>query len=240
MSETPSPAPTQAPTPAPVPPAATTTSPAPSDKPSLVGGSAPAEWKEYTPDETKTAEENAALKAEHDKSKPAPAEPKTPAFEPVDLSKIKLPEGFSIPEETGKELTTILNDQSLSRSELTQKLIDLQAKSVTDLTKSLSEKGKEDWDKVQEGWREQCQKDPDIGGEKLKVAEAAMGQLLDTYGTRELRAVFDLTGAGNHPEMVKFLTKIAAKLNEPAAPAPATPGSTPKDAAKIMFPSMKG
>jgi len=251
MSETPSPAPT--PTPTPANPALTTPpqpnpSPAPTPTPeapkSIIGGSAAPEWKEYVPDPAKSDEENAAAKTAHDATKPPAPEPvKPPAaaeLTPIDFSKdVKLPEGFTVNETQSKEFTDIVNDHSLSRAQMAQKLVDLQAKSITELTTALSEKGKTDWDKVQTDWRKQCQQDPVIGGDKLPATEAAIGRLLDTFGDREARAAFDLTGAGNHPAIVRMLTKIGAKLNEPAPPPPPNPGNTEADAARKMFPTMK-
>lgn len=219
-------------------PAATTEAPK-----SVIGGSAAEAWVEYAPDATKTAEENAALKTAHDATKPAVEAPKpVPAseFAPIKFADaVKLPEGFTVVPEQATEFESILNDPSLSRAQLAQKLVDFQAKNLAALTTGLSEKGKTDWEGLQDNWRELCQKDPAIGGDNLPKAEAAMGRLLDTYGDRETRAIFDLTGAGNHPAMVKFLVKIAAKLNESGPTPPPNPGSTGRDAASIMFPSMK-
>lgn len=249
MSETPSapiPAPTPTPPiPAPTPTPVATTPPAtipatdPAPKPSIVSAAAVPEWKEYAPDATKTAEENTALKAAHDATKPTTAPAVVPAasvLTAIDFAKdIKLPEGFVVDKPTSDEFTNIVNDHTLTRPQMAQKLVDLQTKALT----SLSEKGKADWETLQEDWRTKTHADPVVGGNNFAAVEANISRLLTTFGDTELRSVFDLTGAGNHPRMVKFLNAIAVKLNEPLPSPPADPSGGVKDPAAAMFPTMK-
>lgn len=210
---------------------------------SIIGASAAPEWKEYVPDAAKSADENTALKTAHDATKPAPVAEAVKAatvFEPIEFAKaVKLPDGFAPVAEQVTEFESILNNPNLSRAQLAQALVDFQAKNLSALTSGLSEKGKTDWETLQTDWRALCQKDPVIGGDKLPLAEAAIGKLLDVYGDAETRAIYDLTGAGNHPAMVKFLVKVAAKLNEAGPTPPPTAVSVDGDIASRMFTSMK-
>lgn len=215
-------------------PAATTDAPK-----SIVGDAAAPAWAEYVPDTAKSADENAAAKTAHDATKPAPVAEAAPTFTPIDFAKdVKLPEGVVVDENVSKEFTAIVNDPKLSRAEMAQKLVDLQIKNAGDASTKLSETGKQNWETLQTDWQKLCQTDPDIGGDKLPVAEQNIGRLLDTFGTPALRAVFDLTGAGNHPEMVKFMNKVQVKLDEykePSPPPPPNAGSTDQSLAARMF-----
>jgi len=178
------------------------------------------------PDPAKSEADNATAKAAHDATKPAApaAAPDPKAVAPIDFSKdIKLPEGFVADEALSKEFTDVINDDKLSRAERAQKLIDLQAKAMA----SLSEAGKTAWNTLQTDWQAKVQADPDVGGAKLPSVLQNISTLLDNYGTRELREVFTLTGAGNNVEMVKFLNKIAAKLNEGGPVSGAPPNTAP-------------
>lgn len=226
-----SPAPTTPP--ASNPPAAPAAPAAPA---SLVGNAPPpATWAEYVPDPAKSAEENATAKAAHDATKPAPVAPAAadPALTaPLDFKSIKIPEGFQVDEALSNEFTEIVNDDKLSRADRAQKLIDLQAK----LMSGLSERGKTEWNNLQADWTQKTQADPDVGGAKLPAVLQDIGTILDTYGTPELREVFTLTGAGNHPEMVKFLYKIAGKLKE-GGPVSGAPTSQPGGDAKSLYPN---
>lgn len=161
-------------------------------------------------------------------------EPKTETpIEPIAFDKLTLPEGLEIPPEMGAKFTEILNDADLTPAARAQALIDLQAQ----VAKEASEKGSQAWADLQTKWQDEVKSDPEVGGTKLEPMLTSISQLLDQYGTPELREVFATTGAGNRVEVVKFLGKIAADLAEgkPALGAPTTPSIT----AASLYPSMK-
>lgn len=148
---------------------------------------------------------------------------------------MKVPEGFELDPILGGEFVTLMNDEAKTPAERAQGLIDLQAKAV----KAMSEKAMADWDKLQTTWQGEMESDPEIGGDKLEANLSKISTLLNVHGTPELREVLNATGAGNHKEVARFLTKIANALGE-SLPAPANvPGSGERDPAKTMFPNMK-
>lgn len=102
--------------------------------------------------------------------------------------------------------------------------------------KAASEAGSAQWNELQETWRAEVSKDAEIGGEKLQPTLGSISKLLDRYGSPEVRAAFDLTGAGNNPQVIKFLAKVAKDLGEPG-PISGQPGSPPRSAAEILFPN---
>jgi len=140
-----------------------------------------------------------------------------------------------MPEASRDEFMKLINDPNLSRGQLAQRLLDMQIKTL----QGLSEEGKASWDATQQEWAGKVQSDPTYGGDKLPKVVEEIGTLIDTFGDDELRGVFDLTGAGNHLAMVRFLHKIAVKLNEAPAPTPATPVTQAAEVANRLFPSMK-
>jgi hypothetical protein len=111
--------------------------------------------------------------------------------------------------------------------------------SIVKAAQAASEASSNAWTEMQNQWREEVKADPEIGGDKLQPALGRIGRLITEYGSDKLPAVFDLTGAGNNPEVIKFLDKIAAKLVE-GGPVSGQPTSTKTDAASRLFPSMKG
>jgi hypothetical protein len=157
-----------------------------------------------------------------------------PAFEALTPESFKLPEGFETDEETTKGFLDIMNDEKLTRAELAQKLVDYQAGLMT----KMSEAGAKLFADQQEEWQNAARADPDIGGEKLAPALGQIAGLLDKYGSPELRTVFDVTGAGNNPLMIKFLSKIAADLSE-GGPVLGAPPVSQASLAERMYPSMK-
>lgn len=157
-------------------------------------------------------------------------------FVPISATDIKMPEGLTADEPTMKSFIDIINDQALKPAERAQKLIDLQAS----VNAKASEAGSAEFDALQTTWQTQVKDDPEIGGANFETTMSNIGKVVDQYGTPELRQVMDMTGAGNHPEVCRFLNKIAKDLTEPTTPANGVPGATAASAASKIYPTMKG
>lgn len=171
-------------------------------------------WKEYTPDATKSEADNAAAKAEHDKTKPA-AEPAKSGDPPAAFAadKVVIPEGMAKDEKALGEFATIMNDDKLSPMERGQKLIDLQA----GLIKQVSDANTKAWTDLQDQWTKEAKADKDIGGDKLAPTQQMISKVIDSLGpdsAKSFREALDLTGAGNNPAIIKGLAKLAAQLVE--------------------------
>lgn len=184
-------------------------------------GAPPTETK--PPVEEKTAEQKAADEAA--------AKANDTRANPFKADEIKLAEGFEVDEATTKSFVDVVNKFGLPRDAVAE-LVTLQSNAM----KAASEKGSALWTKMQEDWQKEIQADPDIGGEKLKENLGAVAKVLDKYGTPDLRAAFDLTGAGNNPHVIRFMAKIAKELNEPG-PTTGVPASGAKDPAATLFPN---
>lgn len=61
-------------------------------------------------------------------------------------------------------------------------------------------------------WAKATTADPEIGGKALQENLAAGRRALATHGTPELKALLDNTGLGNHPEVVRFFTRIGKTI----------------------------
>jgi hypothetical protein len=174
----------------------------------------PAPWVEYVPDPAKSEDENAAAKAEHDKSKPAAAPAPVPGSPPPALApdQITLPEGFERDDASLGKFTEIMNAE-LTPQDRANQLIALQA----EVMKGVSERANQAFIDMQQQWQDEIRADPALGGEKLDPA----------------------TGAGNNPHMIRFLHGLADKQAEGKP----TPGGTPTPAPQAMeqrfYPSMK-
>lgn len=196
----------------------------------------PAPWQEYVPDTNKTAEENAAAKAAHDATKPAaPAPQAVPPPTAVAPDKLVLPEGFERDEAALGKFAEIMNAE-LSPQDRANQLIALQA----EVMKGVSERANQAFIDTQQQWQQEVLSDPDIGGEKLDPALGEIAKLIDTYPhAAELREMFVVTGAGNHPHMIRFLLRLARERAEGKP----TPGGTPtpahKSTAERLYPSMQ-
>lgn len=163
-----------------------------------------------------------------------PKEPEAPA-EPLTAADITFPDGVEVNEELRDEFLSVVNNRELSPKEQAQALVDLQLKAA----QAASEAGSNAWTEMQTKWKDEVKADPEVGGEKLQPALGRIGRLIDEYGSKELTATFDLTGAGNNVHVIKFLDKLAAKLTEPG-PVSGAPANAEVDKAARLFPSMKG
>lgn len=212
---------------------------------------------EFTPDPAKSEAENAAAKEAFEKakndSKPPPETPEAKAARekaekeaadkaaadkandtkanPFKLEEIKLPEGFEADKPTQEKFVSLVNKHGIPRHVVSE-LIALQA----DATKAASEAGSKLFDDTQAAWQDEVKKDPDIGGDKLPGVLAGIAKMIDQADDpAKLREALDLTGAGNHPVVIKWLNKFSAQFNEPGSVPRGDPGGQGLSAADRIF-----
>lgn len=191
--------------------------------------------------ETSTAAttETPTTEAQAPVTEAAPEAPKVeaeaaPEFVPLTADNIQFPEGVEVDEGVRDLFLDVLNDQELSSADRAQALVDLHVQ----MSQATSETSSQAWADLQESWQNEVRNDPDIGGHKLEGHLSNIGKVLDQYGTPELRAVMDQTGAGNNIHVVKFLANLAKDVTEGSyAQGMAAPVSE-LSAAERMFPSM--
>lgn len=157
-----------------------------------------------TPDPTKTASTTDVGK-EPEKT----AEGDKPAA--ITIDDLKVPEGFDKNDPAAKEFLDIINSGEKNSG---QKLIDLYAK--------VQEQNMQFWLDTNAKWQEELRADQQYGGAKLEPGLANVSKLIKEFSAghgggeveQTLRAAFDQTGAGNHPQIVKFLIWTANQLSE--------------------------
>ena len=96
-------------------------------------------------------------------------------------------------------------------------------------------------------WAEQTKSDKELGGDSLaeNLSVAKLG--MDTFGTPELKSLFDAPseknpdglGLGNHPEVIRLLHRAGLQVKEDGELASGDGGKAENDASlKRMYPSM--
>ena len=137
------------------------------------------------------------------------------SFEPIAADAITLPEGVERDEEAITGFLEIMNNQELSRADLAQKLVDYQVSAQQKGMEASVEAATSLWDQTQDEWRTAAEALPEIGGEALPATLAQIKKGLIAAGADE--STFDamnLTGAGNHPAIIKVLHKLTASVTE--------------------------
>lgn len=179
---------------------------APADPPAgeQPAGEQPAasEWKEYENNPAKSDEENAAAKAEHDKTKPVAEEDKVPEDGKYAL---KMPDGVPLDEKLLEAVAPTFKELGLSHK---------QAQSLADKFIAHQTAQAEQWGQTVEGWANQARQDPEIGGVKWDNTVQAATSVVRRFGNEGLREYLNASGGGNHPEMIRFMAKVAAVIGE--------------------------
>jgi hypothetical protein len=160
---------------------------------------------------------------------------------------LKMPEGMTLDEAALGEATPVFKELGLT-GEQAQKLADVYAKQV----QKLAAQSAETWKKQHEGWVKSMVGDAEFGGDgKLAVKDGKLagassdliGRAINKVGGEQAHAfkeMLDMTGAGNHPEMARFLYRVGKMVGEGSvvrgdAAAPAG-NSLPQE---VLYPSMK-
>lgn len=181
------------------------------------------------PDDAKAGDHAGDVKAE-DKAD-GEGEDKSGDDEPgeLDMSKIEAPEGFEMDEEALKAAEPVFKELGLSQQQA-QKLVEFygerlaamsetQASAMTETTEKWVSDIKGEW------------------GDKFDENVAIAAKAVE-YGGDELREALNLTGAGNHPAVIKFFHQIGRQLSEDGFQGQ-KPAAAQGDWMKGLYPSMQ-
>lgn len=189
-------------------------------------------WKPYADDPAKSKEENDAARAEHELTNPDHPLNKVPEDGKYQF---EMPEGIELDAKMAEAMSPVLKDIGLTQGQA-QKL----AENLAAYTKQKAEAGAKEWADINTGWVSAAKKDAEIGGANwdgsVKVAQSALAR----FGTPELARFLTESGGGNHPEVIRFMTRVGNAISEDR---PANGGGdgkgTPAEAAHVLFPSDK-
>ncbi|MCA9339820.1 MAG: hypothetical protein KDA17_02815 [Candidatus Saccharibacteria bacterium] len=160
------------------------------------------------------------------------------------FDKIKVPEILDVDNELGNEFLGIMNNAELDRNGLAQAFLDLYAKGVEAL---LEERGMT-WNDTNAQWKTDFKKDPHYGAQHADKNLGKVAKSINDFAAAEkerlganapdtgklLREALSLTGAGNHPETLKFLIWLSDQSGE-GAPLSGTPAGGDQSRADKMF-----
>jgi hypothetical protein len=154
---------------------------------------------------------------------------------PVTFEELKLPS--NIKAEGVAPFLDIINNKEMTPQGRSQALLELYQEESKKVMQAPAQAYKAQNDK----WREAMKADPEIGGSKLyDTVIPAATRMITQFGGVEFRKALDLTGMGNHPEMARFLFKVASALGEGShvgGSPPSEPAKRPS-AAEALYPSL--
>lgn len=155
---------------------------------------------------------------------------------PADDKGTKAPESYDLKMPDGVELDTAAADEFKGIAKeygLTQE----QAQKVADIGAKMVQRQTEAHQAQVQTWVDAVKADKEIGGDKLNENLAVARKTIDTFGSPELKEMLNVTGIGNHPEIVKMAYKIGKAISDDGF---VRGGNTtaPRSTADIMYPSM--
>lgn len=140
-----------------------------------------------------------------------------------------MPDGIKLDDSAAEEFSAIAKEYKLTQD---------QAQKVAEVGAKMVQRQQEAHQAQVQSWIEAVQTDKEIGGDKLNENLSVARKTIETFGTPELKDILNMTGLGNHPEVVKMMFKIGKQISEDGFVRGATSKPGSEDPAKKLFPSM--
>lgn len=159
--------------------------------------------------------------------------------ETLTFDQLTLPEGFEISEELQAPLMEVLNDESLSRKDLVEKLIGMQVEANAGLMDQVSQQLQAQWQQILTDWETEARALPELGGENFDATLATITSGLKKIGAKpEFYDALRDTGAGTHPAVIEQLYRLTKPLME-TPPASGQPSTAKVGRKSFVYPSME-
>lgn len=143
---------------------------------------------------------------------------------------LQMPEGFELDEEAWKVFEPEFRGLKLT-NEQAQKLANANAK-VEQLRAQAAEKA---FNAQVEKWAEDVKADKELGGQAFEQVRDSALKAVGKFGTPELKALLNQTGLGNHPEFVRFCSRVGKQLREDDPVNVSGKATGGKSAAEILY-----
>ena len=145
--------------------------------------------------------------------------PKPTEAAPVALAPYVLPEGVKLDNArigTFNELLT----KELPPQERGQALVDMHIKEMQAYAAHTAQEQQRIFSDTRAGWRKQAMSDGEMGGAGWETSMISVAKMRDMFVRESDRGEFNnflrVTGAGDHPQFLKFLFNVARRFDEPA------------------------
>tara|TARA_R110000824_G_scaffold218827_3_gene405521 strand:+ start:286 stop:921 length:636 start_codon:yes stop_codon:yes gene_type:complete len=143
-----------------------------------------------------------------------------------------MPEGVKLDEAIAADFSLIAKDASLTQVQA-DKFVSMYQKAQAD---GLEAQQTAWQDQISE-WRDEASSDSEIGGAKFQENIGLAKKGLDVFGNEKLKEALNTSGMGNHPEIIRMLTKIGAAVSDDSFVFGKNNPQVKKSHADIMFPN---
>lgn len=154
-----------------------------------------------------------------------------PEGAPEDYGDFELGEGVEIVPELMNKAKGLFKELNLTKKQA-QKLVGVQTEAVQTMVKTIQD----NWTKQVSEWETETIKE--LGADyKKKLARAA--KVRDRFFDDDLKKLFDESGFGNNPALIRAMIKIEETISEDVPPNGRPGSGNKKDFLDDLYPSMK-
>lgn len=129
--------------------------------------------------------------------------------EAVTYADFTLPDGVQVDGEQLTEAKKMFAADGLSQDRA-QAYVDL----YTEKLKEATEAPYKLWAETQRAWQDEVRADREIGGAKLAGNLSIAAKAIDRFGGDRLRQALNVSGAGNHPDVIRAFIRIGKAISE--------------------------
>lgn len=126
---------------------------------------------------------------------------------------LKFSDGFQVDDALLGEFRTTAAELRLA-PEAAQKFAALYEKAVGAIAPAIAAANQAQFSQQQQQWETELQAMPELQGEARERNITYLGRLIDEFGTPEVKAYLNSTGAGNNPAIVRMFLNIGEALME--------------------------
>ena len=145
---------------------------------------------------------------------------------------VDLPEGMEIDQEMLDTFTPVFKELGVDQEGF-NKIMEKYVPALTGQAEATRQQALKDYKNTVDAWKKDTLKE--LGADSKKSL-ALVAKARDKFGDEELVEVFNETGIGNHPAIVRMLAKVGGTISEDAFPDSDTDGGK-KDPSKVLYPN---
>lgn len=149
----------------------------------------------------------------------------------IEYGEFTSPDDLPISPESRDEFVALLKETKVTKDQA-QKLIDMHVK--------MRQREVERWNELKDNWRKEAEKDPEIGGDKLKTSVKLANDVVRKFAGSpeqldELRNDLILLGLGNKPSFIRLMANIAKATSDDTQDGGGNIGEGKKSFGEVLF-----
>jgi hypothetical protein len=144
---------------------------------------------------------------------------------------LKLPDGSVLDPGAVERIAAYAKERGLSQ-EQAQELLNREHGAVA----AYVEGQKQVLNSARTSWLEEVKSDKEIGGEKYNEAIELSRRLISDFGSEALKQALNETGLGNHPELIRFVYRLAKTRADDKIVRPSAGAGQRKSMEQVFYP----